>query len=119
MRNRLKSFGYAFAGLGRVLKSEPNARIHLLASVVVVALGWALGLTAGEWLWIGGAIAFVWVAETFNSAFEYLCDLVSPGHSEAVKNAKDIAAGAVLLAAIFAVFVGVVVFGPKLAGLFV
>lgn len=118
MRNRLKSFKYAISGLAYILKAEPNARIHLLAGISVVGLGAFLDLERLEWLWIGLAIALVWILEAVNTAFEYLCDLVSPEHSESVKHAKDIAAGGVLIAAFFALFVAALVLFPKLSALF-
>ena len=111
---RFKSFGFAFSGLGFMLHTQHNAWLHLLASIVVVMGGFTLRITAPDWRWLIVAIAMVWVAETFNTAVEYLCDVVSPGFSEAVKRAKDIAAGAVLLCAISAFFIGALTIFPYL-----
>ncbi len=113
-KKRLKSFAYAFAGLRHVLHTQPNAKIHLLASVAVIAAGLYFALSASEWLWITLAIALVWTLESVNTAFEYLCDLVSPEHSSAVQHAKDIAAGAVLVSAAFAAVTAAVIFVPKI-----
>lgn len=89
-------------------------RFHLLAAVAAVLLGVAFGIGPGEWLWVGLAIAFVWSAELVNTAVERLVDLVSPERQPLAKAAKDTAAGAVLVAAVFAVLVGCTVFGPRL-----
>ncbi len=109
---RLKSFAYAFAGLGFMLRTQHNAWLHAVATLTVIALGLGLHVTIADWRWLVVTIAMVWVAETFNTAVEYVCDVVSPGHSDAVKHAKDIAAGAVLLCALAAVLIGVVTLGP-------
>jgi len=109
---RAKSFVYAFAGLGFMLRTQHNAWLHAATSIVVVVVGMALRVTLADWRWLVVAIAMVWVAETFNTAVEYVCDVVSPGYSETVKHAKDIAAGAVLLCAGAAVVIGVCTLMP-------
>jgi len=114
LSGRLKSFAYAFAGLAFMLRTQHNAWVHALASAAVVAAGFALHITAADWRWLIVAMAMVWVAETFNTAVEYVCDVVSPGYSEAVRHAKDIAAGAVLLCALSAVLIGFLTLSPYL-----
>jgi diacylglycerol kinase len=109
---RIKSFAHALHGIGFMLRTQHNAWIHTLASVGVIAMGLALRVSAADWRWLIVAMAMVWVAETFNTAVEYVCDVVSPGYSEAVKHAKDIAAGAVFLCAVAAVLIGAVTFWP-------
>ena len=117
-RGRLiRSFRYALRGVGLMLALQANARIHALATGVVVALGFVLGLERWEWCAVIGAIGLVWAAEAFNTAIEALTDLVSPGEHPLAGRAKDIAAGAVLCAAITAVVIGFIVFGPRLAAL--
>lgn len=113
-RKRLKSFVYAFRGIGLLVRNEHNARIHLVAAVAVVAAGFLLGITASEWTVIVLVIGAVLAAEAFNSALEALCDLVSPGYHESIKKAKDLAAGAVLLVAIAAAVIGSVIFIPRI-----
>ena len=116
---RLRSFGFALTGLAFVLRSQHNAWVHLAISVAVIAAGLVVGLSRADWLWIVLAMSSVLVAETFNTAIEHVCDVVSPEFSTSVARAKDIAAGAVLIAACFAVIVGALVFWPylgKLAG---
>lgn len=115
---RVKSFGHAGAGLVFLLKFEPHARIHLLATTLVIIAAITLDVTRQDWLWLTLAIALVWTFEAMNTAIEHLCDVVSPEHSESVKRAKDVAAGAVLIAAIAAAIIGLTVFIPHLRTLF-
>lgn len=109
---RIESFVYAFAGLGFVLRNEHNARIHIAAALAVFAMGVLYQISATDWVILVLTISSVWFAETINTAFEYLCDVVSPQKNEAVKHAKDIAAGAVLITAIGAVIIGTIVLFP-------
>ena len=111
--DRVRSFGPAFRGIAAMLRAEHNARIHALATVVAVGAGRGFGITRGEWLAIVLVIALVWVAEAFNSALEALGDAVSVDPHPLIARAKDVAAGAVLLAAIAAVVVALLVFGPR------
>jgi diacylglycerol kinase (ATP) len=117
LRARIASFGYALRGLAGLLATQHNARIHAVATFAVCALGGILGISAGEWLALVLAICAVWSAEAMNTAFESLCDLVSPDHRPLVRRAKDVAAGAVLVSAAGAATVGLIVFGPRLLGL--
>lgn len=114
LAKRIASFGHAFRGLAFMLKSQHNAWIHLAATAAVIAAGVWIGLTADDWRWIIIAIGFVWVAEIVNTAFEHLCDVVQPEFHVSVKAAKDVAAGAVLVAAFVAAIIGVLVFLPYL-----
>ena len=98
-----------------MLRTQQNAWLHLGATLIVVLVAWLLGVGRDDWRWLIVAIISVWVAETFNTAVEYLCNVVSPGHSEAVKRAKDIGASAVLIAALGAVVIGSVTLWPYLA----
>ncbi len=109
---RIASFRHALNGLGAAIRSEGNIRVHLLATIVVVALGFALGVSAAEWAALLGAMALVWMAELFNTALETLCDIVRPELSDKVKRVKDIAAAAVLLSAVAAAIIGGLVFLP-------
>ncbi|MCF6273230.1 MAG: diacylglycerol kinase family protein [Rhodobacteraceae bacterium] len=109
---RITSISHALRGLGVAIRTEGNAKVHLAATILVVILGFALDISAGEWLAIIGAIALVWIAELMNTALEGLCDIVSPEYSEKVKHAKDTAAAAVLVAATAATIIGAVVFLP-------
>lgn len=114
IKARLKSFRYAFNGIITLLRNEHNARIHLFATVCVIIAGFWLGLSATEWIAIVLSIGFVFSAEAVNSAVEYLADYVSPDYHKLIKHAKDVAAGAVLIAAIAAATVGLIIFIPKI-----
>ena len=108
---------HAIAGIGMMLASQHNAWVHLAATVAACAVGFVLGLSRYEWCWIVVAIVSVWAAEAMNTAFEFLCDVASPEFHPMVKKAKDVAAGSVLLAAIGAVVIGVLIFGPGVLAL--
>ncbi|MEL6670843.1 MAG: diacylglycerol kinase family protein [Bacteroidota bacterium] len=116
-KGRLRSFGYAFQGIGILFKSQVNAKIHLLAIILIVALGFYLGLTAAEWCWIVLCMGFVLCMEAINTALEFLVDLVSPERNPLAGKVKDVAAGAVLLSVIFAAVVWGIIFLPKLLAL--
>ena len=110
---RKKSFGYAINGLCGLYR-ETNARIHAAATALVAALGAALGLSPLDWTLLAIAATVVWVAEALNTALEALSDAAVPEHSPQIAVAKDVAAGAVLLASLGAVAVGLLVFVPHL-----
>ena len=110
----IRSFGYAFKGLGYAAKTQLNFRIHLLATLVAVFAGYALHISVNEWQWVVLSIALVLITELFNTALEFLTDLVSPGYNELAGHVKDIGAGAVVVAAIFALATGLIIFLPKL-----
>ena len=114
----IRSFRYAIAGLIRMIRCQHNAWIHAAATVVSIALGVLFKLSAGEWCWIVLAIAIVWTAEALNTAFEFLADAASPNFHPIVKDAKDVAAGAVLITASAAIIIGAIVFWPHVAPLF-
>jgi diacylglycerol kinase (ATP) len=109
-----RSFGYAFKGIGSAIKSQLNVRVHLLFTASTALLGWLLKISAAEWFCITLCIALVLSAELMNSAIETLVDLVSPEYNVKAGQVKDIAAGAVMIMAIFALGTGLVVFLPKL-----
>ena len=109
---RVRSFGFALQGLGFVLRTQHNAWVHLAATLIVIAAGALLQITAEDWRRVVLTIALVWVAEIVNTAFEHLCNVVQPEFHVSVKTAKDVAAGAVLVAAAAAAIIGVLVFQP-------
>lgn len=111
---RARSFRYAFRGVAALLRSEPNARIHAVAAGLACALGAFLDLPPSGWLWLAAAIAGVFAAEALNSALEALADAVHPAPHPLVARAKDLAAGAVLIAAAGAAAIGFLVLGPPL-----
>ena len=96
------------------MKSQQNAWIHSIATIIVVMAGFVFSISSAEWCWIVLAIVSVWSAEALNTAFEYLADVASPEFHPLVKKAKDVAAGAVLITALGAVVIGLLVLGPYL-----
>jgi diacylglycerol kinase (ATP) len=108
------SFRYAFAGLGYLLWTQRNAKIHSALGLAAIALGFILGLDRFEWLVLTLTIAIVLAAEGINTALEAVVDLASPDYHPLAKIAKDVGAGTVLLTAIAAVIVGLLLFLPRL-----
>lgn len=114
-RGRLaRSFGYAFRGLRILVTTQANARIHAAATLLAVGAGFALGISRGEWCAVISVCGLVWMAEGMNTAIESVVDLVSPERQPLAGRAKDVAAGAVLCAALAAAVVGAVIFAPRL-----
>lgn len=111
---RINSFRYAFQGIFLALRSEVHLQFHCVAALLVCTLGLCFGITRLEWFMVLVAISLVLVTELFNTALEKLVDLVSPEEHTLAGQAKDIAAGAVLIAALFAAVTGGVVFCPYL-----
>jgi diacylglycerol kinase len=113
-RSRIASFAHAFAGWWYVLKSQRNAWIHAVATVLVVAVGVWLGVDRLSWALLLGAIGGVWLAEFLNTALEAVVDLASPEHHPLARVGKDVGAAAVLIAALNSAAIGLLVLGPPL-----
>jgi diacylglycerol kinase len=111
---RLASFKYAFQGLVILCRTQPNFLIHLAVALIAVLAAFWLSFDRTEWLLLILTITIVLAAEAFNSALEFLTDLVSPEYHPLAKKAKDVAAASVLLTAIGAVVVGILLYAPKL-----
>jgi len=112
MQRFFRSVGFALNGLLQLIRHERNFQIHVVAFIGVLALGLFLGIASLEWLVIFLISALVMGLEAINTAIENLCDLYSTVANEHIKKIKDIAAGAVLIAAVFALCIAVVVFLP-------
>lgn len=118
LKDRLRSFAYAFKGIAEVVRHQANMQIHVVIMLLVLLVASLLSLSPTEWALILICMGMVLSAELFNSALEYLTDLVSPDYHPLAGKAKDAAAGAVLVCAIAAVLVGLLVLGPKLITIF-
>jgi diacylglycerol kinase (ATP) len=114
IKDRIQSFKYAFEGIAYFFKTVHNGWIHSLATVFVVLLGLFFKISLTEWMWIIQAIFLVFIAEFFNSAIEENVDLVTEEQNEKAKRSKDMAAGAVLLTAIYAIIIGIYIFYPHM-----
>lgn len=116
---RLKnSFKFAWQGWQELFRTAPNIKIHLLAAISAIIIGFALQISAGEWSAVIIVITLVWVCEAFNSAIEYIVDMISPEYHPVAGKIKDLAAGAVMISALGALVVGCVIFIPKIYLLF-
>lgn len=114
IKERLQSFKFALKGIRLLFLSETNARIHLAFTFLVIAGGLFFSVSWTEWCLLVLAITMVLCAEGMNTAIEYLTDLVSPNFHELAGKTKDVAAGAVLIAAIGAAVLGCMIFLPKI-----
>ncbi|MDB5007751.1 MAG: diacylglycerol kinase [Mucilaginibacter sp.] len=114
MKKLIRSFGYAFKGVAYATTSQLNFRIHLGATLTAVIMGFVLHISTGEWQWVAISIALVLVTEIFNTMIETLVDFVSPGYNEKAGHIKDMSAGAVVIAALFALITGLMIFLPRL-----
>lgn len=112
--SRRRSFAYALAGLAWMLRFQPNTRIMGAATAMVVLAGCWVGIDALRWAVLILAIALVWIAEFINAAIETAANISSPGFHPLAKVAKDVAAGAVLLASLAALLVGAFILAPPL-----
>lgn len=117
LKSRIRSFGYALAGLKVFFRTEHNAWIHLSATIGVIIISFLLNISALEWVGVLFAIGLVLSAEAFNTCFEKLADRLLPYQDETVRQVKDVAAGAVLITAIIAVVIGLIIFLPKIIAL--
>lgn len=110
----IKSLQYAGRGLAKAWREEANFRIEASVTVLVAVMAWWLRLDAFSWAILALACAFVLALELVNTMIEQISDVLKPRLDQYVRNIKDISAAAVLVAAVFAVLVGVCLFGPPL-----
>lgn len=113
-RKLFSSFGYALDGLYLAVKLDQNVRFHLITSVLVLLVSFILKISTVEFLFIIMAIFFVLISEMVNTAIEEMTNLIIREHHFSARIAKDVAAGAVLLSAVFAVIVASIILLPKL-----
>jgi diacylglycerol kinase len=111
---RARSFRHAFSGWWFVIRTQRNAWVHMVVTVIVFVLGIWLQLSARDWAMIIFAIALVWTSEFINTALEAVVDLASPQHHQLAKVGKDVGAAAVLIAALGSALIGLLILGPPL-----
>lgn len=113
-QGRISSFRNALSGIAVFIRTQTNAKLHLVAALLVVLLGFYFDVSITEWCLLVGAIGIVLIAEIFNSALELLSDVVSPDYDASIKKIKDMAAGGVLIAACCSALLAALIFVPKI-----
>jgi diacylglycerol kinase (ATP) len=113
-KSRIQSFKYAGTGLAYVIRTQKNAWIHLILTVVVLLVTLWLKVSLRDAIILLMLIGMVWIAEFLNTALEVICDLASPNWNPLAKEGKNLGAAAVLIAAVIAAIIGVVILGPPL-----
>ena len=108
------SFKHAFDGFIYAIRTQPNFRFHLLATIVVVLLGLYFSISQFEWLALVFTINTVLVAEMLNTSIESMVDLITTERRLDAKTAKDVSAAMVLISSTLAVIIGLVIFLPKI-----
>ncbi|HMN29475.1 MAG TPA: diacylglycerol kinase family protein [Caldilineaceae bacterium] len=111
--SRLFSVQAALAGAAHTLRTQPNAWIELIATVVVCVAGWWFGLSPVEWAILALTFFLVLALEAVNTAIEAVVDLISPGYHPLAKTAKDAAAGAMIFIVLASVAVALAIFAPR------
>lgn len=113
--NRLKSVGYAFKGALQLITKEPSIKIQLVIAIAVTIAGFYFKISQTEWLIQILAIGLVMGIEGINTAIEEVANFVHPEYHKKIGYIKDVAAGAVFIAAICATIIGCVIYIPKFA----
>jgi diacylglycerol kinase len=114
LQSRVRAFHNAFSGLRYVLKTQRNAWIHAVATLLVFAFAFWLEIKIQEWTILILTIGTVWTAEFINTSLEAVVDLASPAKHPLAKLGKDVGAAAVLIAAISSIAIGILILGPPL-----
>jgi diacylglycerol kinase (ATP) len=112
--NRLKSVGYAFKGALLLLKTEASIKTQFLIAIIVTAAGFFFNISSTEWIIQLLVIGLVMSIEGINTAIEELANFIHPGHHNKIGLIKDISAGAVFIASVFAIIIGFVIYLPKI-----
>ncbi|GAA3554164.1 diacylglycerol kinase family protein [Snuella lapsa] len=112
--NRLKSIGYAFKGAFLLVKTEASIKIQFTIAILVTAAGFFYHISANEWIVQLLAIGLVMSVEGINTAIEEIANFIHPEHHNKIGFIKDIAAGAVFIAALFAIIIGLIIYIPKI-----
>lgn len=112
--NRLKSVGFAFRGAYFLLKTEVSIQVQFVIFILLTVLGFYFNLSTGEWLFQFLAIGTVMSIEGMNTAVEKIADFIHPEKHKEIGLIKDIAAGAVFIASVFAIIIGLIIYIPKI-----
>lgn len=114
----MKSFVYAFKGLKEAAGTQPNFKFHIVSTILVIAGGFFFKIAGIEWALLLFAIGMVTAAECFNTALEYLTNIVSPQHNVMAGKVKDLSAAGVLICSFIAAVIGLIIFIPKIINYF-
>lgn len=114
LKSRLNSFKYATSGIKTTFKDQPNLIIHVIIAINVVIAGWFFNVSRTEWLVLVLTVGVVLTVELTNTAIEEVVNSFTDQVHPAAKKAKDVAAGAVLIASVMAIIIGLVIFLPYL-----
>lgn len=117
-RNTINSFKYAFDGIKTALINEPNFRIHAIASIFAMTLGFYFQISKNDWMILVLTISSVVILELINTSIEAIVDLISPKINPLAKIAKDVSAAAVLISSASAIIIGALIFLPFILKLF-
>lgn len=117
-KNFFRSLKYAFEGLSYAFKHHPHFKIELLIALLVIILSFLFGLNIFEFLFVLSSIVLVIIAEIFNTLIEETLDFVYKEHHQTIKFIKDLSAGAVLIAVIYSLILGLLIFLPKIFSIF-
>ncbi|HUH27149.1 diacylglycerol kinase family protein [Gelidibacter sp.] len=112
--NRLKSIGWAFRGALILLRTEASIKIQFAVAILVTIAGFYFEISITEWLFQVTMIGLVMSIEGLNTAIEFIADFIHPERHDKIGRIKDVAAGAVFIAAISAVIVAIIIYYPKL-----
>ena len=112
--DRLKSLSYALKGLRYLIKTENSIKVQLFLSLLLTACGFLFHISTTEWIAQIMCIALVLTAESLNTAVEKIANFIHPEYHEKIGIIKDVAAGAVAFAAIFAILIGCIIYIPKI-----
>ena len=114
----IDSFKHAGEGIMKAFQTERNMKIHFFIMLCVIGLGFLLKISEMEWIICILLFAFVIGGELLNTAIEVTVDMIMPNKNEKAKLAKDVSAGAVFVFAIGAAIIGIIIFVPKIVGIF-
>lgn len=112
--NRLKSVGFAFKGMLLLVQTEASIKIQLVIAIIATLAGFYFEISNTEWMFQIAMIGLVLSIEGINTAIEYIADFIHPEHHTKIGHIKDIAAGAVFIASIVAVIIGIFIYLPKM-----
>ena len=112
--NRFRSVGYAFKGALHLIKTESSIKIQIFIAAFVIICGFYFNISSIEWIMQLFAIGLVLTAEGVNTAIEKIADFIHPEKHHQIGEIKDISAGAVLIAAIVAILIGLIIYIPKI-----